>query len=74
MSDLKHQTPAQLRQTIAWCVKRRAEHVADKQRKTNALILLQAEIDQHGKLDHSIGQKEAWARYYLAQKELEGAK
>ena len=70
MSDLKHRSTDELRKLIYWCVKKRAEHRAEKERKTEILVQLQHEIDTHGKMDNNIGQKEAWARMWLARKEI----
>jgi hypothetical protein len=69
VSSLKHQTDDQLKSLIAWCVKKRKEHDEMKKRKVEKIKLLEAEILEHSKLSNNIGQKEAWARTYLAQKE-----
>ena len=70
MSDLKHRTPEQLRSLIKWCEQKQAEHRADWAAKEDMVAALQAEIDEHRRTYHNIGQKAAWARIWLARKEL----
>lgn len=70
MSDLKHQTPAELRSLIKWCEHRRKEHEVAIDRKKAEAARITQELAEHGKSIHNIGQKEAWARIYLARKEL----
>lgn len=70
MSDLKHQTPEQLRSIIRWCSETRVRHREEKARKQDMIKQLEQEIDHHGMMDNNIGQKEVWARKYLAEKEI----
>ena len=70
MSNLKHQTPEQLRSLIKWCERKQAEHRADWTDKEEMIAALQAEIEEHRRTFHNIGQKAVWARIWLARKEL----
>lgn len=67
MSNLKHQTPEELRATIAWCVRVRAGHENSWKAKEAEAERLRAEAAEHRKTWHNIGQKEVWARLYLAR-------
>lgn len=73
MSDLKHQSVEELRRTVDWCQRIRSGHENSWKHKEAEIERLQAEIAEHRRLYHNVGQKEAWARLYLAQKEIEGA-
>jgi hypothetical protein len=68
MSDLKHRTADELRQEIAgisrWRNQKMAEAVS-KEKKAAELIAEAAMLRQRA---HNMGQREAWARVYLAQK------
>lgn len=70
MSDLKYRSPEELRDIIRWCESKRT--TADEQRKLKRALIVRleqeaAELDQK---IHNIGQKEAWARIWLARKEV----
>ena len=67
MSNLKHQTPEELRRLIAWCVRVRAGHENSWKAKEAEAERLRDEAAEHRKTWHNIGQKEAWARIYLAR-------
>lgn len=69
MSDLKHKTPAQLRSIIKWCENVTAKEEADRAAKLDMIAALQREVETHGRAIHNIGQKEVWARIWLARKE-----
>ena len=77
MSDLKHRTPEALRRTIQWCERTKAENDAKRADKLAQVADLEAEIEEIrkevselGRMNHNIGQKEVWARKYLAEKEI----
>lgn len=71
MSDLKHRTPEQLRNLIDWCQRtRNSNQEAWLQKEAVAQQLLDEAAELRKKY-HNIGQKESWARYWLATKELE---
>lgn len=70
MSDLRHRTPEDLRKLIAWCERKRSEHDDERAHKRKLVERLEAEIAEHGKAINNIGQKEGWARTWLARKEL----
>ena len=69
VSNLKHQTPDQLRMLISWCVRVRDGHEASWKAKEAQIEELQQQIAEHRRLHHNIGQKECWARIYLARSE-----
>jgi len=68
MSNLKHQTPEELRKTLEWCKACKDEHKAFWLYKEKQAHNLLEEVMEHRRLWHNIGQKEAWARKYLAEK------
>lgn len=68
MSDLKHRTPDQLRQLIGWCENKRCELREKRDANEATIALLQAENEKLGHSIHNIGQKESWARIWLARK------
>ena len=68
MSDLKHRSPDELRQLIKWCERKRAEHRSSREVKEAEIERLKLEISDHGQAMNNIGQKEVWARKYLADK------
>lgn len=68
MSDLKYQTPEQLRSLISWCENARHNNEVLKQKKLRQIAQLQQEIYALGQKINNIGQKECWARIYLARK------
>ena len=67
MGDLKHRSPEELRNLIRWCETKRAENERDREVKRDRVLKLEDEILAHGRMIHNIGQKEAWARIYLAR-------
>lgn len=69
MSNLKHQTPQQLRSLIAWCESKRGEQDRLKQFFLEEVEKNRELAEKAGRNSHNIGQKEAWARIYLARKE-----
>ena len=69
MSDLKHRTPEQLRSLIAWCERKQAEQRDNWTEKEEIVAILQAEIAEHRRTFHNVGQKAVWARIWLARKE-----
>ena len=52
-------------------MQKRAGHQEAWQAKELAIARLQQEMEEHHRLYHNIGQKEAAARLHLARKELE---
>lgn len=68
MSNLKHKTDDELRSLIAWCKRKREDLLADAARKEAEAEALVAEAARLRHDQHNIGQKEVWARYYLAQR------
>lgn len=68
MSDLKYKTPDELRGLIKWCEAAKKKHDEDRKSKLEQIERLHAEVSEHGKSIHNIGQKEAWARIHLARK------
>ncbi len=68
MSDLKHKSVEELRVIVASTVSYRAEQERLWQRKEADAAELVEEAKQHRKRWHDAGQREAWARIYLAQK------
>ncbi len=81
MSDLKHMTPAELRKEIAgisnWRAKKEAEAKALEARAASLRQSADEEDRAAGELRrraHNMGQREAWARTYLAQKEVANAR
>jgi len=68
MGDLKHKSPSELCSLISWCVKKRAEIDKRKGEVSKQIEALQAELCDLGRQSHNIGQKEAWARIWLARK------
>lgn len=71
MSDLKHRSVDDLRAIIRSCENKRAQHERSWKNKEVLIEQLRQEIAEHRKAYHNIGQREAWARIYLARKELE---
>ena len=70
MSDLKHKNETELRAIIRSCVGKRnslAEDIAACKKQIEAL---QQKINSKGRASHNIGQREVWARKYLAEKTL----
>lgn len=68
MSDLKHKTPAELRAEIASISKWRAAREAEACEKEAQAEALKREAAELRVRSHNMGQREAWARIYLAQK------
>lgn len=68
MSDLKHKTPAELRAEISSISKWRADREAEACRKEAQAEALKQEAATLRVRSHNMGQREAWARIYLAQK------
>jgi hypothetical protein len=73
MSDIKHQSVEELRGTVDGCQRIRSAHENSWKQKEAEIERLQEEIAEHRRIYHNVGQKEEWARLYLAQKEIEGA-
>ena len=69
MSDLKHHTPDELRNLIRWCEAKRAENDHLRKVKRAQIDLLEQEVAELGRKNNNIGQKEVWARIWLARKE-----
>lgn len=69
MSDLKHRSPDELRDLIRWCQSKRQTQAAQSKLKRTLAEKLLREAAELDRLDHNIGQKEAWARIWLARKE-----
>lgn len=68
MSDLKHKTPAELRAEIANISKWRAGKEAEAKEKEARAASLLVEASQLRQRAYNMGQREAWARIYLAEK------
>lgn len=68
MSDLKHRSPAELSTIIIQSVKYRNGLEAQWTAKEAKIETLKAQIADLRKKHHNAGQREAWARLYLAQK------
>lgn len=68
MSDLKHMTPDQLRQQIQSLSTARENLKTNWEAKERKIEELQQEIDDLRKKFHDWGQRETWARIYLARK------
>lgn len=75
MSDLKHKTPAELRDEIVsiskWRAGKEAEAVAREERAAHLRRQADEEVAAANELRrraHNMGQREAWARIYLAEK------
>jgi len=67
-SDLKHKTPAELRDEIASMSKWRAQKEAEAAKLEQDAAAMVAEASSLRTRAHNLGQREAWARMYLAQK------
>ncbi|QJD54304.1 hypothetical protein [Aminobacter phage Erebus] len=68
MSDLKHRSPTELSALIFQSAKYRDGLEAQWKAKEAQIETLKVEIDELRKKHHNAGQREAWARVYLAQK------
>lgn len=71
MSDLKHKSVEELRAIVWSTSRRRAELEKSWQSMERQVEDLQKTIAEQRKTYHNLGQREAWARTYLARKELE---
>lgn len=69
MSDLKYRSPDELRGIIGWCEDKRATMNEQSKLKRALAVRLEEEARQLDHQSHNIGQKEAWARIWLARKE-----
>jgi prefoldin subunit 5 len=68
MSDLKHRSIEDLRAIVFSCSKRRAELEISWQDMERQIEDLKKEIAEKRHSYHNLGQREAWARIYLARK------
>ena len=68
MSDLKHRSVDELREEIASSVRYRARLEHDWAGLEAHIERLKVDIDSLRRKYHNAGQREAWARIYLAQK------
>ena len=68
MSDLKYKSADELRSIISWCEKKRNQNKETWELKELLADKLISEAKQLRATDNNIGQKEAWARIYLARK------
>lgn len=71
MSDLKHRSVEELRGIVFSCSFRRTQLEKSWQSMERQIEDLQKAIAEQRKAYHNLGQREAWARTYLARKELE---
>jgi hypothetical protein len=69
MSDLRYQTPDQLRFVIARSVAYRADQLAAAEMAEEQAAALLAAAAEYRKKYHNVGQRETWARIWLARKE-----
>lgn len=69
MSNLKYKSASELRDIISWCERKRQENQELWQLKEGLAEKLVNEARDLRVKYHNIGQKEAWARIYLAQKD-----
>jgi hypothetical protein len=69
MSDLKHKSAAELRNLVQWCTQKRASQKSEWEAKEAEVKRLMDEAAELRRLYHNIGQKEAWARVWLARKD-----
>ena len=70
MSNLKHLTATELRAVVKSCAAKRRSYEEAILVCKASIARLQKEVENMGKASHNIGQREAWARKYLAEKEL----
>lgn len=70
MSNLKHLTIPELRAVVRSCVAKRKYYEEEIAVFKAGIAQLQKKLEDMGKASHNIGQREAWARKYLAEKEL----
>jgi predicted nucleic acid-binding Zn-ribbon protein len=68
MSDLKHRTADELREEIASVSRYRARLEREWKDLEERIVQMQDEVKVLRSKHHNFGQKEAWARIYLAQK------
>ena len=68
MSDLKHMSADDLRAEILSLSKCRGKYEATWQAHEAAIRDLESRIAELRKKHHNLGQREAWARIYLARK------
>lgn len=71
MSDLKHKSIEDLRGIVFSCSFRRKQLEKSWQAMERQIEDLKASIAEQRQQYHNLGQREAWARTYLARKELE---
>lgn len=71
MSDLKHKSAEELRSVVFSCSLRRRQLEASWQAMERQIEDLKAAVAEQRQQYHNLGQREAWARTYLARKELE---
>ena len=69
MSNLKHMTPAQLRKEIAYLSFRRGELMQQAKDLEAQAEELQKEAAERRRKQGDLGQRECWARIYLAKTE-----
>lgn len=70
MSDLKHMTVEQLRAEVRSLTSARARYARQWELMEEEIVELQGKIKDLRTKSHNLGQREAWARTYLARKEL----
>lgn len=71
MSNLKHKSAEELRAIVWSTSRRRAELEKSWQAMERQIEDLKTLVAEQRKAYHNLGQREAWARTYLARKELE---
>lgn len=68
-SDLRHMSAGQLRLEVSRLSRRRAELLVDAMILEDKAAELQEKAGRNRRLYHNLGQRESWARTYLARKE-----
>lgn len=68
-SDLKHMSEGQLRQEVSRLSRRRADLLAEAMMLEDKAAELTERAGNNRRQYHNLGQRESWARTYLARKE-----